>query len=287
MGGSSSSTTTQSQNSTTAPWAPAQPFLNSILDQLNGAANSARPTSAETGALNTLTANAANASQYAPQMSSLVSNLFGGGGATAQAGNIQSNLNAYRNVLAPYANGTMVGNNPALKAHLDTIASDVGNAVNAQFAGAGRDLSGLNQQALARGIAQGEAPVLANQYNQDVQTQLGAANALYGAGNTTSGLLGGLNQQALANQQAGASLAPSALDAQNASANATLQAEAQRRGVPLQALQLLAQIGIPIAGLGSQTSGSGTSRTDNEMSGAQQFNMIASGLGSLWPKFGK
>src|SRR5262249_98637 len=146
----------------------------------------------EVGALDTIERNAAGASQFAPQVSGLVSTLLGGGNATAQAGNIQANLDAYRKTLTPFANGAMVGNNPALKAQLDTIASDVANNVNAQFAGAGRDLSGLNQQALARGIAQGEAPVLAGQYNQDLQNQIGAAGALYGAGNTTAGMLSGL-----------------------------------------------------------------------------------------------
>jgi hypothetical protein len=47
-------------------------------------------------------------------------------------------------------------------------------------------------------------------------------------------------------------------------------------------LGLLAQIGIPIAGLGSQSSGPvhGT----QQMSGAQQFGSIANGAGNLFGK---
>ena len=144
----------------------------------------------------------------------------------------------------------MVGNNPALAAQLAQIQTDVANSVNGQFAAAGRDLSGDNQMAYGRGVAAGEAPVIAGQYNQDVANQFNAANALYNAGNTTAGTLSGMQQNYLANQGQGVSAAQSALDVQNYGANATLAAEAQRRGIPVQALSLLAQIGVPIAGLG-------------------------------------
>ena len=69
-------------------------------------------------------------------------------------------------------------------------------------------------------------------------------------------------------------------DAQNATANATLAAEAARQGIPVQALGLLSQIGIPLAGLG--TTATGQSNGTNTMSGAQQFAQIASGIGNLF-----
>jgi hypothetical protein len=91
--------------------------------------------------------------------------------------------------------------------------------------------------------------------------------------------LSGLQQNYLANQGQGVTAAQSALDAQNYGANATLAEEAQRRGIPVQALSLLAQIGVPIAGLGSQSNG--TTQGTQEMSGADQFGKIAGGIGSL------
>jgi len=278
MGGETKQSTTQ--NSTTAPWLAAQPALQGILGQIGTGLGNTGTTSAENGALNTLESNAGQASQFAPAITSFANNLLSGGNANAQAGNIQGGLSTLQNQLTPYANGSMVGNNPALKAQLDTIMSDVGNNVNGQFAAAGRDFSGANQQAYGRGVAQGVAPVLANQYNQDVANQLNAANTLYGAQNSTSGLLSGLNQQGLANQQAGVTAAQSANDANNAGANQTLAAEAARRGIPVQALGLLAQIGIPIANLGSQNSGTATGT--QQMSGAQQFGLISGGLGNLF-----
>jgi hypothetical protein len=277
MGGQSSST--QTQQSQTAPWQAAQPMLQGILGQLGTGLNNTGLTGAETGALNTLQSNAAQGNPYAGQIGGYAQSLLSGGGANAQAGNVQGNLGTFRSQLTPYASGSMIGNNPALAAQLAQIRTDVGNSVNSQFAAAGRDLSGANQMAYGRGVAAGEAPVIASQYNQDVANQINAANALYNAGNTTAGTLSGMQQNYLANQGQGVTAAQSALDAQNYGANATLAEEAQRRGIPVQALGLLAQIGVPIAGLGSQSNA--TSTGTQQMSGAQQFATLAGGISNL------
>jgi len=285
MGGKSTSEQTTNQSSTTNPWAPAQPALQGMLSQLQAGLSGTGVTGAENNALNTITANAGNASQFAPQIGNLIGDLLNGGGAGAQSGNINQAYQDYQRRLNPIADGTQIGQNSGLRPYLDTISNDVQNRVNGMFAGAGRDMSGMNQQTLARGIAEGTAPVIANQYNQDVASQRGAADALYQGGNTTAGLLAGINQQGLANRQAGAQLAPAALDAQNAGANSVLQAEALRRGIPVQALGLLANIGIPIAGLGGQSTGQSTQRGTRQMSGAQQFATIAGGIQNLMPRF--
>lgn len=282
MGGQSSST--QTQQSQTAPWEAAQPMLKSILGQLNTGLGNTGLTGAETGALDTLRNNAANGNPYAGQIGGYAQSLLNGGGADAQAGNLRNNLDAFRSQLTPYASGSTVGNNPALVEQLAQIRDDVANSVNGQFAAAGRDFSGANQMAYGRGVAAAQAPVIAAQYNQDVANQIAAANALYDAGNTTAGALSGLQQNYLANQGQGVAAAQSALDAQNYGANATLAAEAQRRGIPIQALGLLANIGVPIAGLGTQTSGTATGT--QQMSGAEQFGKIAGGIGNLLTGFG-
>ncbi len=192
---------------------------------------------------------------------------------------MQDNLAAYRNWLSPYANGSMVGSNPALAAQLAQIQSDVGNSVNSQFAAAGRDFSGANQMAYGRGVAAAEAPVIAAQYNQDVANQLAAAGALYNAGNTTANTLTQMQQSDLSNRGQGVTAAQAALDAQNYGANATLAEEAQRRGIPVQALSLLAQIGVPIAQLGTQSNS--TSTATQQKSGVDQFSTIANGISGL------
>lgn len=281
MGGESS--TSQTQQSTTAPWTAAQPTLQGILGQLGTGLNNTGVTGAENSALNTVQGNSnAFSGQYAPLMGANAMELLNGGGALNQTGAINQNYKDYYAATNPLASNTNYNpyDTPGFKDAINTATSDITNGVNGSFAAAGRDFSGANSQALGRGLTQGLAPTISSQYNANVANQQGAAGNLYNAGNTNAGLLAGLQQQSLANKQQGATAATQALDAQNAGANATLQAEAQRRGIPVQALGLLAQIGIPIAGLGGQSSGQ--SQGTQQMSGAQQFGQIAGGLGSLF-----
>lgn len=277
MGGQS--TQTQTQNSTTAPWAAATPALTSILSGLSGISSS--PNSAQTGAINTLTQNAGSASQFAPQVTGLASNLLAGGGATNQAGAVNQAYQQYYNATNPLASNTNYNpmSTPGFSDALAAANSDITNQVNSEFAAAGRSGSGMNTQTLARGLSQGDAQMIAQQYNANVAAQQGAAGNLYNAGNTNAGILSGLQQQGLTNQLQGVQTATDANTATNASANATLAAQAQLTGIPLQTLQLMASIGVPIAGLGSTSSG--TSNTVGNMSGAQQFGTIASGIGSI------
>jgi hypothetical protein len=229
-------------------------------------------------------ANAGTANQYAPAIQGYAKDLAQRRRCAQPAGQINQNYQDYQKATQPLASNTNYNpyDTPGFKDALSTTISDITNSTNGQFAAAGRDFSGANSQALGRGIMQGVAPTIAQQYNQNIQNQQGAAGNLYNAGNTNAGLLSGLQQQYLQNQGQGVGAAGAANDANNAGANATLAAEAARRGIPVQALGLLAQIGIPIAGLGGQSTG--TSSGTNQMSGAQQFATITQGIGNLYPK---
>lgn len=276
MGGTSEQKTTQ--NSTTDPWAPAQPLLQGILGQLQGGLVNTGLTGAENNAITGATNNAYDwTKQYAPSIGSYATSLLNGGGATDQAGNVNQNYLDYKTNTQGLASNTDYNpyNTPGFKDALSTLTSDITQGVNGQFAAAGRDFSGANSQALGRGILQGVAPTIAAQYNQNIQNQQGAAGNLYNAGNTNAGILAGLQQQKLANQGQGVNAASSAMDANNAGYNATMQAEAQRRNAPIQNLGLLAQIGIPIAGLGGQSTGtSNTTKTDSPLTQAMQVGGI-------------
>lgn len=280
MGGTSKSSTTQS--SETNPWAPAQDTLKGILGQLNGYVGQTGLNGTQSDALRTIEQNAQNVGQYAPEVQRYTSSLLNGGGAMNQAGAVNQNYLDYQKNTQGLASNTDYNpyNTTGFKDAIGTMVSDITNANNSRFAAAGRDFSGANAQALGRGISQGVAPTIAAQYNQNVQNQQGAAGNLYNAGNSTSGLLSGLNQQDLANKGAGLGAIGAGQDALNSGANNILQAEAQRLGIPLQNLGLLAQIGVPIAGLGGTSNG--TSNTTNQMSGVQQFATLAGGLGSLF-----
>src|SRR5260370_39579755 len=95
---------------------------------------------------------------------------------------------------------------PGFSQALGALGSTITNQINDQFAAAGRDLSPGNSQALAYGLATGEAPTIASQYNANVGNQFNAANTLYNAGNTTASGLTGPPQTQLHNQPQGATL---------------------------------------------------------------------------------
>jgi hypothetical protein len=279
MGGESSTDTTQ--ESKTQPWQPAQNLLTGILGQAGNYLTQTGITGAQTNALNTIENNANGTSAYNPQVQGITTNLLNGGGAGNELGRVNQTYGQYLKNTSPLANNTNYDpmQTPGIGDQLQAMKDSITQGVNGSFVAAGRDGSGYNQKALGQGLAAGLAPILTNQYNQNVQNQQQAAGNLYGAGNTTSGLASGLNQQSLGNQAAGVGMIGQGLDLSNTGANATLQAEAQRLGIPLQNIGLLANLGIPIAGLGSQSNG--TSNTTNQMSGVQQFMGITQGLGNL------
>jgi hypothetical protein len=281
MGGTSKTSQTQTQS--LAPYDPANPALQGLLSGITNLVPNAGLSGKASGALDTIEGNAAKASStFSPAITSGTLGLLNGGGATANDGAIKQNLADYKGLLERTASGANVGNNEALKAQLDQIRTDVTNQTNGAWAAAGRDMSPGNAQALARGVAAGTAPVIAAQYNADADRALGAASSLYNAGNTTYGMLNANNAQANQNFTNGVGTAGNAIDASNYGANATLQAEAQRFGIPAsQYATLLGSIAPIAAQFGTNT---GHSEGTQQMSGAQQFAMIAQGLGSLWPK---
>lgn len=278
MPGESKQTTNQTSQAT--PYGPAAGSINTILGKLNTQVGNADLTANENSALDTLTANANAGNPFTGQITSLATGLLNGGGATANDNDIRGNLSTYQGLLSPYASGSMIGNNPALKAQLDTLTSDIRNQVNGQFAAAGRDMSGANSQALGRGIAQGVAPVLAAQYNTDVERALGAASSLYGAGNQTFGILNDNNQTANQNAQAGIDVGSAALQARDSAANQLLAIEAQRRGIPVQNLSGLLGTISPVAqAFGTQTTNATTTSSQPLLN--QLLGAAVGGLGLL------
>lgn len=281
--GTSTGTQTTQTQSRTAPWGPAQKPLKEIIGGVAGEIPNYQPTAAETGALNTISQNAQAGNPFTGQITSLANDLFSGG--PDRSGMMTNAYADYQKQAQPYLDPGYLdpASNPAFKGYLDTVSNDIQNRVNGMFAGAGRDLSGANQQSLARGIAEGTAPIFANQYNQNVATQRGVMEGLLGGAGTTTGILSGLDQTALGNRAQGVGAASEALGAQNYGAKSILEAEAMRRGLPLNNLSQLSSLLLPIAGLGGQSSGTATSNTSQTMSPVQQ----AMGWTNVASNFGK
>jgi hypothetical protein len=287
MGGSagtSNSTQNTQTKSKSAPWGPTVEPLTDIVGGIKGQFGNYQPTGNENSAIDELLKYAKAGNPWTKQITGLANDLFKGG--PDHTGMVKNAYADYKKQSQPYLSQDYLDpyKNPAFKSYLDTTRNDIRQDVNGMFAGAGRDMSGMNFQTLARGITEGTAPIFANQYNQNVNTQRGVMDNLYNAGGNTAGILSGLSQQAFNNRFAGVGMAGEAMNAQNYGPMATLQAEAMKRGLPLGNLGQLSSLLLPIAGLGGTSKGNATSVGTQTMSPIQQFMGITQGIGNLIPK---
>lgn len=286
MPGGATTTQNQQQQSTTNPYAPTQGAIQGLLNTIGGV--STAPTAAQTQGANQLVANAENAPNFAPAATNVANTLLSGGGSNNFAGILNNSYGQLQSELNPYASGSMIGKNDALQPELNTIGNDVQNSTQGQFAAAGRSFSPAEAQAIARGTAQGEAPVMAAQYNQDVANQLGAATGLNTvAGNTASGL-NTLNQTSLGNMTTGLSAATAVPGILNQNANNLIAAGGVQQALPYSGASNLESLLLPIAGLGGQSSGTSqgttvqqTSPWSNIIGGAVGGAGLAAKLGLL------
>lgn len=273
MGGSTKTTQTTSQTSERDPWAPTVGPLQEIIDQLQGRIGATGLTAAEQGALDRLGASAVEGNPYAPQIAGLASDLLGGG--PDHSGRVNATLDELRESLLPIARGE--GLDIAASPAYQRVASDVTNRVNGLFAGAGRDLSGAHLQTLARGIAEGTAPL----YEAERNRQVAAIDRLHDAGQGATGLLSSLGQTALANRQAGVGAATAALQARDAGATQTLAAEAMRRNLPLENVGAIANLLVPLAQLGGTAQSQGITTGERREPLLQQITGAVGALGNL------
>lgn len=277
MGGGNTTTQQQSQNSTSTsnPYAAAQPMLNNLISSVQG--DSTAPTANQ----NTAASNLVNAANGIPDLSGAVTGVTKGALSGDPTGMLNSGYNTLNSNIGGIASGSVDPmSNPAMKGWLDTISSDASNATNGAFAAAGRDFSPANSQATARGIAQGEAPVLANQYNTNVGNKLAASNSLYGASTGTAGAIAN-------NQQTGLSDAGALPGLLTAPATTQLNAANTQQQLPLSVQQQLEQLGIPLGALGGTTtsSGSGTGTTTQQTDPTSTIIGGLLGAASLASKF--
>ncbi len=242
----------QSQNQTGAtsaaltPWAGVD--IAGLLRQLTG--TPAAPSPAETGALNQITSFGSQGNPYAPQIGGVASTLLAGGGPD-RTGLPQQAYDQYAGALQPTIAGDYLdpSRNPFFAKTTETIGNDVQNRLAGLYAGGGRDPAGAGDfgRQLARGISEGTAPIFSSIYENERGRQLGAAGSRFGAAGSTTGLLSGLDQNRLGNMQAGIGAAGAANEAQMWGPQAILQAEAQRRGIPMQILAQQLGMAFPAA----------------------------------------
>ena len=251
MGGSKKTQTTQSQ---TNPWAPAQPVLQDILgktrDLGDNTANFMPTFSADTrGAISSLS----DVAKQGSAATAALGNVVGGSGVGYGTG---------LDTLMATARGDNIGGNPAFESALDTAARKTANLTAQQFSGAGRFGSGQMAGTMADRIDQQEMAARSQQYNTERAAQMNAAGLLSQEGFQGAGMAGALDQSRLW---------PSAIQAQAGAAQD--QIDNAQRVAPMQAVDWMKGRAAPIASLGGQSSGTSTTTQQPSTAG-----MIAGGL---------
>jgi len=272
--GTTSNTQAQTANTNTGPWGATQPLLGSIIGSLNGLSGNTSPSPQQSEAVANLQGSANAIPNFGDAAANSVNPLLNG----TYSGMLTGALNDYKTTLSPYLSSSYLNpmTTPGLSDALGTVKSDVTNQVNDQFAAAGRDLSPANTTALARGISQGEAPIIADQYNRNVAAQQGAAGALYGAGASTPGMLSNLTTSGIGAAGALPSLYTAPASAELGAANAGY-------ALPYSNLGMLSGLTLPIAGLGQTSSSSSTGTNNGSYSGTGNSNSVGNSSQNMSP----
>jgi hypothetical protein len=280
MGGQTSTTQQTSQQSQTAPWKPAQPYLQQTLQQLGPALRNTGTSPDESSALQELIRNAQTMPNFGGVAGDLAGQLLNGTYQVNPNSTVGQSYDALKAQYAPYTGSNYINpyNNPAFQNYLDTTTRDIANRVNSMFAGAGRDLSGLNQESLARGITEGTALIFANQYNALAGQQQHAIDSLFGGGLSASAA-------GVGNATAGLGVAGNLPQITNQNAQSLLQAYAQKYGLPLSKLSGVEDLLLPIARLGSQSQGASNSTGTTQAPWYNTLNRAALAAAKLGKSF--
>lgn len=255
--GSKKSKTTQTTNQD--PWDTAVPYIEKFLGSVPTGA-SAQITPEQSSAYSSLKQIAGEGNPNAGQMLDLAREQ---GQFQSQSGTAGSGYADLQRRLGGTADGTNVSldSNPYLQRMLQQVGDEARNRTNASFAAAGREMSGMNQQAVSRGVAQAQLPIMMDQYNREVGRSDQAARDLYGAGNTTASTMQGLDADAMQQRLGLIDTTKAALEAKGWGQSQILQLEEQMKQLPLDQLERIGNLLYSAGQLGKQEIGTGTSKS--------------------------
>lgn len=273
LGGSSSRrTNTTATSGQTDPWDEAIPQLRDFLGTLGRSSpTNPGPNETQSTAITQLENNAAAGNPHVGDIEHLTNDLFA---TTSGAPAVHQGYDELNRRLTPTADGTNlnVANDPNLQRLLQMAGDDTAGRINSQFAGAGRDMSGINQQSVAKGVGQAQLPILVDQLNREKGRTDAAARTLFDANTTAETTGANLDRQAADLRARGIDTAAAGVAARDEGPSKILALEELRKKMPFDEMGWLAELLYGAAGLGNQSSGTSYSR------GNQQS--IAGGIGS-------
>lgn len=289
MGKSSSQTQTQTQQSQTQPWAQAQPLLTNAINALSG--QSTGVTGAQTDALSALQDAATGLPSF--DTSGNISAMLGFD-TSPQIGMLGDAYNSLKGSLSGLADPANLNpmNTPGMSDAINTMTNDITNKVKSVYAGSGRDPSGAGSfaQSLGRGLTQGIAPVLTDQYNKNVANLTGAATTMANAGQTTAGQMTAQEQAPFQTAAQAIGLIPTVQQSAMNPASTRLSAANTAYQLPYGNIMQLLQPALALGGLGQQSTGSSSttvttpqSTAGNIMGGLMGGTGMLSQMGAFGP----
>ncbi len=260
MGRETKQTSFQNSNTERNPWAPAQPVLRSVLDdvQTYGTGDAFRPTYSTdtTQGLDRLSNLATTPNNI---QTTLPTHIAGAGQAYDTGGG----------VLTGSARGDYLEGNPYLDSVLQSGATRIADRVNSSMAGAGRYGSGAHTGILTDRLGDYYNRALMDNYNRERGYQMDSAGRLFNYGQQQPELAGVLDR--VDQSQANLQLATGQMRDQ--------QEEADRLA-ELRAAEWRAGLASPIANLGGTANTTGTVET-RQYQPANWGGVLASGAGML------
>ena len=287
MGGESKKQEQFNQNSRTAPWEVTAEPLERVASGVKTQLETAGLSPVEQAAYSDLESNARGGNPYAPSIGLLATDMLNGG--KDRSGMATQAYDEFRGGLLPYAKADSDPyQNPAFTKAVGFMSDDILDRVKSSYAGAGYSPAGAGDfgKSVGEGIARGIAPTWAQARNDLESRKLGAINNLYGAGNTTAGLLSGLDQAEFANRRAGIDVARSALLAKDSPAARLLELQQGMWATPMQRLAAANDAIVPMAKAFGTTNTEGERNTTAEMSPAEQAWGWMNAFGNLGRSFG-
>lgn len=238
-------------------------------------------TGGQESALANLNSAAAGIPNFGASSSEAIKNLFSSSTAP-QVGMLTDAYKTLQGNLGGVASGAQLDpySTPGFSDAISRMTKDITNNTKAVYAGSGRDPSGAGSFSgtLGRGLTEGIAPVIANQYNQNAGRMDQANNALFGGAGATAGGITGQQQTPLMNAMQAMGMLPQATGAALLPGQAQLGAANAQFQQPWTNLQSLLGPLTGIAGLGGQSTGTGTSTTTQPQNTLS--NVLGGAMGS-------
>lgn len=274
-------TQTQTQQSQTNPWGKAEPLLENVIGSLSG--QSTAVTGDQSQALGALK-NAAGSMPSFDTTGNIASML--GFDTAPQVGMLSDAYKSLQGSLNPLTDPNNLNpmNTPGMSDAMNTMTNDITNKVKSVYAGSGRDPSGAGSFAgsLGRGLVQGMAPVLTDQYNKNVSNLTNAASLKMNAGQNTAGAITGQETAPMTTAAQAIGLIPQVQQQSMAPATAQLTAANTAYQLPYGNIMQMLQPAMGVGGMGSSSTGSGTTTMTTPQSTAGNImGGLMGGVGML------